>query len=259
MNPLRVLRSALAPETDEHVARIRAAAISLKALRYNLRSLQREVAAVSARAESVSRQVAQLRRLQHDGRGTAERLDALAGVMDTARVASHVRAAVERAHRADRPVERLSIEALWPADVYQVLTGAIPDPIFFEGEGPAPRTLRIPPRLATVPEIAIWTFVGDMIDDVLVPAVAARLGDRLTAPLDLTPGRLVHHGAGIGARPPGAKSWQPWHVVIDLTPSGSATANTASVTLTSAAAADVAPCDSAVEYTCEMWFGAQPA
>jgi hypothetical protein len=249
VNPLRALLAALTPEIDEHDTRMRAVGASLKTLRSDVRSLHREVAAVAGRAEALSRQVAQLRRLRDGGRETAAMLDELAAVLATDRVAAHLRAVVDRAPSHDQPAPRLEIEALWPANVSQVLTEAVPDPVFFESAAPGARTLRVPPRLAPVSAIAIWTFVAEMIDGVVVPAAAARFGDLLTLPLDVTPGRLVRRDAGAPLPPFATKPWQTAHLVIDLT------SNAASVTIGSGTG-DV---HEGGEHTYDVWFGSKPA
>jgi len=252
VNPLRALLTALTPEIEEHDTRMRAVGTALKALRADLRSLHRDAAAVAARAEAVSRQVAQLRRLRDAGDAAAV-LDELAEVLTADRVASQLRTAVERAPRHDEPIPRLRIAAPWPDDVYQVLTTRIPDPIFFDVAGPGTHTLRVPPRLAPVSAIAVWTLVASLIEHVVVPAVAARFGDRMPAPLDVTPGRLVRRAPGSAPPPVMAKAWQRGRLVLDLNPPGSNTANTAVVTVGSADPLESGEC------TYEVWFGPKPA
>ena len=257
MNPLRALLAALTPEIEEHDTRMRAVGASLKTLRSDVRSLHRDVAAAVVRAEALSRQVAQLRRLR-DGGGpdTAAVLDELAAVLATDRVAMHLRAAIERAPRHEQPIPRLSIETPWPGDVHQALTAALPDATFFDAATPGARTLRVPPRLAPVSAIATWTFVSRLIDIVALPAIAARFGDLLAMPLDITPGRLAYRDAGAQWPPFTAKPWQTARLVIDLT------SNAASVTIAgsgaAAGAADVAP-DERATLIYEVWFGSKPA
>jgi len=256
VNPLRALLAALMPEIEAHDTRMRAVGASLKTLRADVRSLHRESAVVARRTEALSRQLAQLRRLRDGGPDTAAVLDELASVLATDRVALHLRAAIERAPRHEQPIPRLAIDALWAADVHQVLTAAVPDAVFFDGAGGEARTLRVPPRLAPVSAIAIWTCVSRLIDSVALPAIAARFGDFLAMPLDITPGRLVHRDAGSLLPPFTAKPWQTAHLVIDLT------SNAASVTIAEGAAAagatDDAPFESAT-LIYEVWFGSKSA
>jgi hypothetical protein len=248
VNPLRALLTALTPEIEAHDTRMRAVGASLKALRSDVRSLHREAAAVAGRAEALSRQLAQLRRLRiGGGLDTATVLDELAAVLATERVAPHLRAAVERASHHDEPVPGLVIEALWPADVHAVLKAAIPDVVFFDQASAGARTLRVPPRLAPVSAIAVWTRVSELIEGIVVPAIVVRFGDRLTTPLDITPARLVRRETD-GALPPfAAKPWQTTHLVIDLT------SNAASVTVGSGDRTEGG------EHTYEVWFGSKPA
>jgi hypothetical protein len=265
VNPLRALLSALMPEADEHAARTHAVAVALKTLRADVHAMRRELAAVAARAEAVSRQVAQVRGLRQGSRDVAAMLDDLAALMDADRVRAHVRAAVDRAAFLDHPGPRLAIDALWPEDVYDVLTRAIPDPVFFEGMPAAGQTLRVPPRLAPVAAIATWTCVAGIVDREIVPAVTARFRSLLPASsggaLDIAPGRLVRREAGSSAPPMTTKAWQWGLVEIDLTrpTEAPATANTALAVFTPAAA-HVAPAPgTGVRHTYEVWFGSKPA
>jgi hypothetical protein len=259
VNPLRSLLRALTPEADEQADRARAVAASLKALRADLQSMRREMAAVAARAEAVSRQAAQARRLQRGGPDTPAQLDELAALLGTDRVTSHVRTAVARAAGPEEPRSRLVIESLWPDDVYEALRRAIPDRVFFEGPDSGPQTLRVPPRLAPVDAIAVWTFVAQVVSGVVVPAVAERF--RRSDVLDVAPGRLVRRPAGSSVPPISMKAWHWGLIEIDLTSpqDGPAAANTAVAILTPATTfAPPAP-QWGVRHTYEVWFGSRPA
>ena len=265
MNPLRALVSTLMPEADEHAARTRAVGVALKTLRADVHAMRRELAAVVARAEAVSRQMAQVRGLQDGSRDVAAVLDVLAAVMDADRVRAHVRAAVERAALLDHSGPRLTIDGLWPNEVYEVLTGAIPDPVFFDGAPAGGQTLRVPPRLAPVAAIATWTFVASIVDREIVPAVAARFAPLLPASggseLDIAPGRLVRREVASSAPPMATKAWHWGLVEIDMTRSteAPATANTALAVFTPAATyVPLAPA-AGVRHTYEVWFGSKPA
>jgi hypothetical protein len=248
VNPLRALLAALTPEIEAHDTRMRTIGASLKALRADVGGLRREVAAVAGRGQALSRQLAQLQRLR-DGSGhdTAVMLDELAAVLATDHVAAHLRAAVAGAPRNEHPVPHLVIERLWPGEVPQVLAASVPDPVFFDGAGGDARTLRVPPRVAPVAAIAIWTFVSELIEGVVVPAIVARFGDVLTPPLDITPGRLVRREAGATLPPFTVKAWQTAHLVIDLM------SNAASVTIGPGDARERG------EYVYEVWFGSKPS
>jgi hypothetical protein len=218
VNPLRTLLRRLTRDADEE-ERARAGAAGLKALRQDIQTFRREMTAVAARFEDVSRQLARIRLLQHGSGQMAAVFDELAALMAPDGVRSHVRAAVEGATYVDEPSPRLLIDAIWPRDVYAALVEAIPDPVFFEGPAAGARTLRVPPRLAPAPAIATWTLVADIVGDVVAPAVAARfnhLRKRITPALDVAPGRLVRHPAGANARAPVARPSHWGLLVIDL-------------------------------------------
>ena len=223
MNPLRALLTALTPDASTHADRTRAAAASLKKLRAATKSLRREIAALTARTEELSRQLAQLRALRRCEHDAAARLDDLARVLRADPTEAHVRAAVERASRLDHPTPRLEIAGVWPDDVYQAMIAAIPDSIFFEGTPPGALTLRVPPRLASVADIAAWTAVADIVERALVPAVAERF-DIAGGSLEVEPGRLVRHAAGAEVPPPSARTGQWFVIDIDLSGTNTAVA-----------------------------------
>ena len=248
MNPLRALLQALTPEVDAQAARAKAIGASLKALRADVQAMRKELAAVVVHADAVTRQVAQARRLEFDER-TPSTLDALAAVLVEARVGEHAQAAIERAAASDGTRAGLVIDHLWPGDVHEALAQAVPDAVFFDGMESDAQTLRVPPRLAPVTSIAVWTFVARIVHDVVVPAVAARLG--VSGALDVAPGRLVRRPAG--SSPPAA-SIKPWHSVlieIDLM--------LPTATVMPVATYEPAAPPTGVRYTYEVWFGPKPA
>jgi hypothetical protein len=259
VNPVRAWLAALTPEIEVQAARARDIAASLKALRGDLRSIGRDVEALAARAGAVSRQMAQVRQLQQGRREASVALDALATLMDVHRVGAHVRAAVERAARVDHPVPHLTMERLWPADVYAGLITAIPDPVFFDGPADGVQTLRVPPRLAPVASIAAWTFVAEIVETVVVPAIAARAGDLAGEALDMGPGRLVRRPAGSSAAPP-IKVPHRALLVIELGAYGGDGQANSAVALFRPFTSDASPAHTAgARCTYEVWLGAEPA
>ena len=259
MNPLRALWGRLTRD-DEQEARTSAVAASLKALRVDVKECRREMTAVAAHAEDVSRQLAQIRLLQHGSRQTPVVLDALAALMAPDGVRSHVRAAVEGATYVDAPSPRLLIDALWPREVYAALVDAIPDPVFFDGPATGAQTLRVPPRVAPAPAMATWTLVADIVGDVVAPAVAARfshLREGVTPALDVAPGRLVRHPSDASAPAPVARPSHWGLLVIDLSRVNEEprTANTAVAIFTPAGAYVPPALEAGVRCRYEVSFG----
>jgi len=248
VNPLRALLQALTPEVDAQATRAKAIGASLKGLRADVQAMRKEIAAVAVRADTVRRQVAQARWLEIDDRAPST-LDALAAVLVEARVAGHVHAAIEGAAASEGTRAGLVIERLWPRDVQETLAQAVPDAVFFDGAESDAQTLRVPPRLAPVTSIAVWTFVATIVHDIVVPAVAVRLG--VNGALDVAPGRLVRRPAGSS---PAAASVKPWHSVfieIDLT--------LPRATVMPVATYEPPPPATGVRHTYEVWFGPKPA
>src|SRR5690606_32669222 len=75
---------------------------------------------------------------------------------------------------ADTPAPHMSVAGLLPAEVYAALVTAIPPAVFFERRDDARDELRLPPRLSSTPVLAAWTFVADVVDHILAPALVAR-------------------------------------------------------------------------------------
>jgi hypothetical protein len=249
VNPLRRLLAALTPEAEAQAARAKAVGASLKSLRSDVQAMRKEMAAVAAVAEAVTREVAQARRLEVDNR-TPLALDALAGILNRDRAASHVRAAIARAPVPQGARAGLLIEQFWPDDVHEALAPAVPDAVFFDGPVWGAQTLRVPPRLAPVVSIVVWTFVAEIVRDVVVPAVAARVGvgDRV----DVAPGRLVRRPPGSSAPPMALKPWHTVLIEMDLS------APRAVVVVADPGYEPPAP-ETGVRYTCEVRFGSRPA
>ncbi len=229
---LRALRRALAPkDLDAQAERLRALGARTKTLREDLRALRRTLDVLSARTDAAERQVARLRALRDDAPDLGARLDALAAALDAEHVAAHVREAVSRAAVLEQPVPHVAIRDLWPREAYEAIVDTIPGAVFFDGGGAVASILRVPPRLAPVDTIVAWTFVAQVVDQALVPAVAARLGPWLAAgpasvaasaptasDVETAPGRLVRLEPGAAGAPAPLRG--PGHLAIVFGRSG---------------------------------------
>jgi hypothetical protein len=170
----------------------RKAAERQAAQRQQLRELAKEVANLTTRLQQLERGLDQLRALRAADDDLRAR--SLLDVLDAGRTARHVRDAVGRAVRRDDPVPHLIVRDVWPPELVAAILGTMPGPPFFQ-PGPAGREfLRLPPRLAPPPAMVVLAFAGDLVRDVLGPALAARFGDLLPArSLTASAGTLVRH------------------------------------------------------------------
>jgi hypothetical protein len=155
------------------------------------------------------------------------RMDALEGVLESARVAAHVRDAVARAELLDDPVPHAVIPDLLPPDLYEAALAAIPPRVLFEEERAGTQELRVPPTLAPSDSIALWTFVTSVMKDAAGPALVDRfarpLADHvraLASPGAGDPGlKLTALGNRLVARRPGGgepRGARPWHFLTAI-------------------------------------------
>jgi hypothetical protein len=201
-----------------------------KALRNDLRSIRAALADLTTQLNAVERQMEQLVVLRREEIDAPARMDMLQRILNTDRVAAHVRQAMERTDIVDSPVPHGITSALLPSEVYDALLDAIPPPIFFEVASRP--ELPVPPRLAPMHSLATWAFVADLVDEVIGPALITRFRE----PLDhyirsLCPslattagglmfrarqGRIVQRRPGIDAPARRARPWDFLTTVLCL-------------------------------------------
>ena len=190
MNPLRALGRALARRIRApQAARLESLAAANRASRGDLRELQRELAAIGNQMTGLQRDIEQLATLRADEAAAALRLDRLAPALDWPRAAAYVHDAVGRSAVVDVPAPHAIIAEIFPPDLYRELIGTIPPDAFFRTDPDGGRELMLPPRLAPLDAIAAWTFVTGLVEQALVPALAARF-ERFVAGRDLVSSRL---------------------------------------------------------------------
>lgn len=191
------------------------------------------------------RSVAQLDELRRE----AARVDAdvamLERVLDFEAVARHAEAAIMAGEMLDGAVPRLRVTRLLPDDAYAAVREAIPGPVFLEPGESGVTVVRVPPREMPARIILVWTFMTDLVLDVLSRALIARLGEPIAAltqtrfpdlppfgdwgvEVTLSRGRLVRRMAEAGLEPVGQpESWDLITAVLDLgDPLGAGTGNT---------------------------------
>lgn len=183
MSRLKGLLRALHQRARSH-AKIGSLRASTKALRLELRSAREALSDAAAQIGALQMQLDQLIELRRNDTGAAARMDRLERILDVERVANHIRDALTRAEFVDDPVPHGIVSGLLPPDVYDAVLDAIPARLFFERGDAAGAELRVPPRLGPTHAIATWTFVSDIVSNVLVPALIGCLRER-----------VVHHRA----------------------------------------------------------------
>lgn len=150
--------------------------------------LEGQVAAVRAELSKLASRIGLLRQrteqlstLRDEERHTAARMAGLERALDFDRVAGHVRGAVAQAALVAEPVPHLVVSSLLPQDVYQALIETMPPLVFFDGRAERGQELRVPPRLAPTASIVAWTFLNEIVLQVLSELLVARLAEPLAA------------------------------------------------------------------------------
>ncbi len=145
-------------------------------LRGDLARVQRKVAALGARTQTLDVRTRRLDALRKADDDLGARLDVLASILDTERVLDSIHAAVLTSVIAEHPVQHLVIANLLPDDAYAVIVNAVPAPEFFEADGRS-NTEHLLVRSAPMPVDALvtWMFVTDVVAPALAAAVMARL------------------------------------------------------------------------------------
>lgn len=159
---------------------------SAKALDRDLSGLRELASSLTTRVDRLQIQLDQLAELQRGELATSARLERLERVLDRSRIAAHVRQAIANARVIDDPVAYAVIADVLPDDVYRAVVEAIPAPVFFDGDGVGGRELKVPPTLAPVDSIALWTFLAEIADAAFAPALVERFGDALARRVEVT-------------------------------------------------------------------------
>jgi hypothetical protein len=160
---------------------------ALKPVRKDVRLLTSQVEALqaslvhtrqlAARADRIAAQVTLAAVLNREQCHTLARASEL---LDSARVADHVRAAIAAAPLIRDPYEHAVVDQLLPADVYDMLVEAIPPEPFFDNHDPIKRNLRFPMELGPTLSATVWGFFDEVVTDQMIrPAVIERFASPL--------------------------------------------------------------------------------
>jgi hypothetical protein len=103
-----------------------------------------------------------------------------AELLESTRVAAHVRAAIASTPLVLEPYEHMVVEDLLPPDVYALLIDAIPPEPFFDDHDAVKRNLRFPMDLGPALSATAWGFFDDVVTGQMIrPAVLERFADPL--------------------------------------------------------------------------------
>jgi hypothetical protein len=169
---------------------------ALKPLRKDVRLLLNQVEALEASLERTERLASRADRTAAQVKLTAvlnreqcHKAARVAELLDSTRVATHIRAAIESTPLVLEPYEHMVVEQLLPRDVYDTLIDAIPPEPFFDDHDPIKRNLRFPMDVGPTLTGAVWGFFDDAVTaEMIRPAVL----DRFHGPL------LRHYDAIFG-------------------------------------------------------------
>ena len=187
---------------DRNAHRLQSLAYSVKKLRQEMGAVHEAVSNLARELRAVQMQTEQLIALSIGNMNVA-RVDGLEHVLDLARVADRVRAAIAQAELVEHPVAHLVVPDLLPPDLYRALVESIPADAVFEDHGGSLRELPVPPPLAPLHSIVTWTFIIDLVKKVVGPALIARFEEPIThfmtsssftspgVPLTASRGRIV--------------------------------------------------------------------
>lgn len=185
-------------------------------LRQQVRAAAKEITNLRKRLQQVERGFEQVRAAQ--AAADDPRIEARLAALDVARAEQHVRAAVLRSERRVTPVLETIVADVWPEELLAAIRDTMPGPVFFQRDSDTREHLVLPPRLAPVPALIVWTFATDLLTRVLGPALAGQFEPDVPEArrLQTSPGVLVRRYAG----DPGAPVvHRPGHVLtgtIDL-------------------------------------------
>lgn len=160
---------------------------ALKPLRKDVRLLLGQVDALQASLEQTQQVAARADRLAAQVKLTAvlnreqcQRVARVGELLESTRVARHVRQAIESSSIVLEPYEHMVVDQLLPPDVYDLLIEAIPPEPFFDDRDPIKRNLRFPMELGPTLAGTVWGFFDSVVTDEMIRPV---LLDRFAGPL----------------------------------------------------------------------------
>lgn len=178
---------------------------SIEELTSATRELTRTVEALRTRTE----QLATIEQANWDLR---DQVSQLPETLDTEEIRRHVSRAISRATLELDPFPHIVVDKWLPKEIYALMMGGLPSPVFFADRDPSRQRLAVPFRLAPEYSRRVWRLITrDIVGAVAGPAINAkfaevvrdyltRLSPGLAADVDLT---LMASNGHIMLRRPG--------------------------------------------------------
>jgi hypothetical protein len=165
------------PDVDDALKPVRK---DVRLLLAQVEELQASLAQTRQLAARADREAAQVKLTAVLNREQCHTVVRVTELLDTARIARHVRAAIDSAPIVLEPYEHIVVERLLPQDVYDLLIDSIPPEPFFDDRDPIKRNLRFPMDLGPTLTGMVWGFFDEVVTDQMIrPAVLDRFADPL--------------------------------------------------------------------------------
>jgi hypothetical protein len=104
-----------------------------------------------------------------------DRVAAFRAGLDPARIAAHVREAVDRAPLELDPCAHVVVRDLIPEDLYEEMLRALPSTVFFKRDDPTREEIQVPFVFAPAYSRAVWdVFMEQVVQHGLIPALTAK-------------------------------------------------------------------------------------
>lgn len=163
-----------------------AATASAAAMRVEHERLLQEVGALRESVDRLTRNESQLRAIIGRDAEMAAWMPQLEAVLESSEVASHVRAAVDRAELRAHPYPHIVVDDLVPQRLYDALVRGLPPEALFGDRPFNSQELHVPFALAPHYSSRVWTF---MSQEIVQRHLVAAIGDKFGATLDEWIGR----------------------------------------------------------------------
>lgn len=186
-------------------------------------SIKSDLAEIRESLSALARRESQLRAIALADAALERHYDGLPAILNEAAIATHVRAAIDRAELHLEPFPYLVVRELFPARFYDALILGLPPVELFEGRTNKTQ-LVVPFTMGPAYGRRVWRFMAGLADRVLAPIVAERLraplsdwmasdwpslasGDAKLFDMHASDGRILLRGRGYNIPPHRDPKW----------------------------------------------------